>query len=525
MANLVLDISVHDEGIDLAAWKEQHNLWGVIIKLGGHEDAVGGRYADSAAENYYNTARALGLHIGFFYYTDTCDVAAANADADHFIQLIGDKEYDLPCYIDVEDPRQLALDRRKLTNIVKAFCDTLIYRGYYAGVYIQGSAWCNNVYSEELMSYANWIASWGPKWPTYAGDIGMWQQGCMSLSGEVLYEDPMRPGYPDLDWCCVDYPSRIQNGQKQYQPESHDDISPEPSDSQPTYGRASDVINAAYGELGYYAPDDPEPGSKYGRWLAELTGEDWLAGPSWEVFWCCMFTSWCLDTGNVQMDGFPTQNTDLALNGGAKKYAVDIYDVRYGDIVIFNWDWDEATDHIGFATGEFDGVGFTTIEGNVGNAVQEKYRQMGNVAWVLRPPYADRGAVGPDIPRVPTEPKNNRDGGRLEVDGIGGWNTIIDLQHIFGTYEDGWISGQYAENKQYHRGMSNVEYGSGGSPLVKAIQQKVGADADGHWGPNTSSRLQEWLTVLGYSLDIDGYFGKESVKALQQAINDGKLTV
>lgn len=46
---------------------------------------------------------------------------------------------------------------------------------------------------------------------------------------------------------------------------------------------AEDVMRVAFGELGYYAPDDPERGSKYGRWMAEITGEDWLAGPSSEI--------------------------------------------------------------------------------------------------------------------------------------------------------------------------------------------------------------------------------------------------
>jgi hypothetical protein len=46
---------------------------------------------------------------------------------------------------------------------------------------------------------------------------------------------------------------------------------------------------------------------------------------------------------------------------------------------------------------------------------------MGNVAYVLRPPY--NGNI--DIPSTPapnvdTSPKNNRDGGTLDVDGIGG---------------------------------------------------------------------------------------------------------
>lgn len=673
MRELVLDISKYDEGIDLAAWKAQRDLWGVIIKLGGNERAVGGRYKDGTAEEHYANAKAAGLHIGFYYYTDVCDVATANADANHFIDLLGDKDYDLPLYIDVEDPNQFDLSPRSLTDVIKSFCDTLIYKGHYAGIYTGGHAWINNMYSNELMSYANWIASWGPNWPDYVGDIGMWQQGGMDIYGNIIYGDAN--GFHDLDWCCIDYPSRIKSGQKKQEeqkplpvqnksdsvtndnfkyrvhvervgwlPEVRDgqvagtegyaarieafkfdcpdslgklnvdvhlqnvgwksfidvdrdticgttgesrrleaiklylndsktnkklryaghiegigwtepvwegdvcgttgqgkrleavkvwlddpsnpiDISIRaPEIEEISTGRASDVIDIAYSELGYYAPDDPERGSKYGRWLAELTGEDWLAGPSTEIFWCCMFASYCLYFGGVEMDGFPTQNTDLALNGGADKYAVDIYDVRYGDIVIFNWDWDGTTDHIGFATGEFDGTGFTTIEGNVGNAVQEKYRQMGNVAWVLRPPYNAHGPIGSNYPSVSSDPKNNRDGGKLDVDGIGGWNTIIDLQHIFRTTEDGIISGQDPDSEDYHWGMSNVEYGSGGSELVKAIQRKVGSGVDGYWGPDTSRKFQIYLNSLGYNLNIDGYFGRESVKALQDAINKGLIT-
>ena len=51
-----------------------------------------------------------------------------------------------------------------------------------------------------------------------------------------------------------------------------------------------DVLNIARGELGYYAPDDPEPGSKYGRWMADVTGEDWLRGPYRDISWCCCFS-------------------------------------------------------------------------------------------------------------------------------------------------------------------------------------------------------------------------------------------
>lgn len=519
MKKLVLDISHWDGDIDLAAWKSKHGLWAVIIKVGGNEKGLG-RYKDPKFEVNYTKAINAGLHIGFYYYTVTTDVVEAQADAEHMIKLVNGKSYDMPWYMDVEDPAQIALPARKLTDVIKSFCNTLVNKGIYAGVYMSGSTWLNNVKTDELRDYANWIAWWRGSWPTEAGDIGLWQQGTMNYSsGNIYFSDVS--GCNDVDWCCIDYPQRILNGwtKQKDEPENQNGSSEELSN---VGGRASDVINAAYGELGYYAPSDPNPGSKYGRWMADLFGESWLAGPSTEIWWCCMFVSWCLNKGGVTMKGFPTYNTDVALKNGAKNYAVDKKSVRYGDIVIFNWDWDNKTDHIGFATGEFDGTGFTTIEGNVGNAVKEKYRQMGNVAYVIRPPYNSYGAVDSNAPSVKIEPKNNRDGGKLEVDGIGGWNTIIDLQHILGTTEDGWISGQYTGHKDYHWGMSNVTYEGTGSLLVKALHKKLGMPVKGMWDKTLSICLQEWLRDQGYPIEIDGYFGRESVKALQKSINDGK---
>lgn len=518
MKELVLDLSHWDGDIDLNAWKRQRKLWGVIIKVGGNEKRLG-RYKDPKFETNYNKAKEAGLHIGFYYYTVTTDVANANVDANHMIELVNGRDYDLPWYMDVEERDQFNLSKRALTDVIKSFCNTLNHKGVYSGLYTTGSAWLNNMYSDELRAYANWIAWWRLAWPSEAGDIGMWQQGGIRLSdGRIVYDDIS--GYHDCDWCVVDYPYRILSGQVKYE----DSTIPEKKE-EPTMGRASDVISAAYRELGYYAPSDPEPGSKYGRWMSRLFNEAWLAGPSNEIWWCCMFVSWCLDQGHVRMDGFPTYNTDVALSKGAKKYAVDKKKVRYGDIVIFNWDWNATTDHIGFATGEFDGTGFTTIEGNVNNAVKEKYRQLGNVAYVLRPPYESQGSVTPDTPSVPTDPKNNRDGGKLDVDGIGGWNTIIDLQHQLGTDETGCIGGQYSGNKKYHNGMCNVTYEGDGSMVVAAMQARIGLrEPDGHWGPNTSRTLQGWLIDRGYdcgSAGADGYFGHDSVVALQKSLNDG----
>lgn len=153
----------------------------------------------------------------------------------------------------------------------------------------------------------------------------------------------------------------------------------------------ADVLSIASAEVGYYAPDDPESGSKYGRWMAEATGEDWLAGPSVEIAWCCMFVSWVLDRAGQACQGFPSYNTDLVLRGDPP--LVDVRDCQAGDIVIWDWDGNGATDHVGFVNYR-NGDYLQTVEGNHGNRVDvvDRSAYWQKVAAVIRPPYADAGS-------------------------------------------------------------------------------------------------------------------------------------
>ena len=124
------------------------------------------------------------------------------------------------------------------------------------------------------------------------------------------------------------------------------------------------------------------------------------------------------------------------------------------------------------------------------------------------------------------KPHNNAQGGKLDVDGYGGYNTVLDMQHALGTWEDGTISGQWSGNKDFLWGMTAVEWGGQGSQLVMALQKLIGAGVDGIWGKETSTKLQEYLIKKGYSCGdagADGYFGRNSVMALQRCLNDGKF--
>lgn len=110
----------------------------------------------------------------------------------------------------------------------------------------------------------------------------MWQQGGIRLSdGDIVYDD--KSGYTDCNWCVVDYPARIKGEKPKEEAKKEEPKKEETTKKEPTTGTVEALMKIAYDDLGYYAPSDPERGSKAGRYCAKLMGEDWLAGPSTEI--------------------------------------------------------------------------------------------------------------------------------------------------------------------------------------------------------------------------------------------------
>ena len=122
------------------------------------------------------------------------------------------------------------------------------------------------------------------------------------------------------------------------------------------------------------------------------------------------------------------------------------------------------------------------------------------------------------------EPRNNAQGGKLDVDGICGYNTVYDMQYFLGTYKDGVVSGQWRGNERFLPCLVSVEWGAQGSPMVRKMQNMVKTGEDGLWGHDTTQMLQIHLSGQGYDPGpIDGLLGYNTVKALQRCLNDRKF--
>lgn len=118
---------------------------------------------------------------------------------------------------------------------------------------------------------------------------------------------------------------------------------------------------------------------------------------------------------------------------------------------------------------------------------------------------------------APTTPSSN-----LNVDGYWGQNTTFKLQKALGTTQDGIISGQdKADFDAVDRGgleLTTWRIGNGGSNVIRALQKKIGVNADGYFGTNSAKALQRYLGTTADGI-ISG--PSDMVKALQRKLNTG----
>lgn len=99
--------------------------------------------------------------------------------------------------------------------------------------------------------------------------------------------------------------------------------------------------------------------------------------------------------------------------------------------------------------------------------------------------------------------KPNKEEGKkhiIDVDGKWGTDTTKKAQEVFGTTVDGIVTDQYKCYKSQNPGLISFEWlknpSTYGSELIRAIQKKVGANVDGHIGPETIKKMQKYFGTI-----------------------------
>lgn len=296
--------------------------------------------------------------------------------------------------------------------------------------------------------------------------------------------------------------------------------------------KAIELVEQAESWLGYNEADGMYKViiDVYNSYTPHPRGYTLQYSDSWCAAFCSALAIKCNATDIVPIECSCPQWISLAQSMGIW-CEDDSYTPSVGDFVLYDWqdsgsgDNTGTPDHIGI----IKAVGpttFTVIEGNKSDAVG--YRTMSINGQYIRG-FVCPNYDGQSSSTLETTTTSNATPvtvlGTLEVDGLWGCATTTALQNYFGTEADGIVSHQYSAYKTSNPGLLSSTFQwesspSGYSPLIKAMQVKLGVTQDGYIGPNTIKALQN-----RYGTGTDGVISSPSpcVKVMQTKLNQGEF--
>lgn len=167
------DISHYQQGLTIRQIRDDGSEF-VIIKL-----TEGTYLVDSSAFAFYREAYEMRFPVGCYCYSHATTAAQAREEAAFLLKTLNG--FPMPCgiFLDIEEPKQLALSHDALLAVMEAWCGAIRQAGYMPGVYSsEGTLWAK-VHPDELQGALIWIAHYG-KEPELPCDL--WQS---SDSGHV----------------------------------------------------------------------------------------------------------------------------------------------------------------------------------------------------------------------------------------------------------------------------------------------------------------------------------------------------
>ena len=175
---LGIDVSRYQGEIDWQKVKDA-GVEFVIIRVGlrGY-GKKGVMVEDANAQKNYQGAKAAGLKVGAYFFSQATSVSEAVEEANYILELTKDWALDMPLVCDweclAEDYRTFGMDARAITDCIKAFCDTVADAGKQAMIYCNLSQSPKEMFYQELTDYPFWFALYEDT-PNFPCSAAMWQ--------------------------------------------------------------------------------------------------------------------------------------------------------------------------------------------------------------------------------------------------------------------------------------------------------------------------------------------------------------
>lgn len=177
LASVGVDVSSHQQEID---WElvAANGVEFAMIRVGYRGYTEGEIQPDDYFVQNIEGARAAGLDVGVYFFSQALDEQEAIDEANYVLEQIKDYPLSYPVIFDWEDieadARTDGMDSVQLTKNAIAFCDTIKQAGYRAGVYFNQRFGYEEFDLESLQDYVFWLAEYNDT-PSFSFHFQIWQ--------------------------------------------------------------------------------------------------------------------------------------------------------------------------------------------------------------------------------------------------------------------------------------------------------------------------------------------------------------
>lgn len=172
-----VDVSAHQKEIDWEAVAAS-GIDFVMIRVGYRGYETGLLQPDAFAQSNYAGAKAAGLKVGAYLFSQAVSRKEAMEEARFAVEQMRGWELDLPLVYDWErvkaGTRTEGVDARTITDCAIGFCKMAEALGYEPMVYFNPHHGRNYFYLHELEDYPFWLAYYTDKMD-YPYQFEMWQ--------------------------------------------------------------------------------------------------------------------------------------------------------------------------------------------------------------------------------------------------------------------------------------------------------------------------------------------------------------
>lgn len=164
-----IDVSVHQGLIDWQAVADS-GVEFAVIRAGLRGATLGALYEDEQFRYNLREAKAAGLKVGVYFFSQAKDEAEAREEAEYVCKLLDGEKLELPVYYDWEvvdeSSRVTSPSDVDLTACTLAFCENVEANGYRAGVYFNQTIGYLHLDLEKTAQYSLWLAEYSDA-PTF----------------------------------------------------------------------------------------------------------------------------------------------------------------------------------------------------------------------------------------------------------------------------------------------------------------------------------------------------------------------